>query len=166
MFSSHAGKLTKHVSPVSISNGIGWTNDNKTMYYVDSLPRKVYKFDFDVSAGTITNQQLFIDYNKEKMLVVPDGMCTDTEGRLWIASFGGSSGINCWDPDSGKHLQSISMPGVCNVTSCCFGGPNYEWLYVTSANVNSDPKEYPNAGHVFVVKGLGARGTPSNKFKL
>ena len=136
------------------------------MYYADSLPRKVYKFDYDESGGTITNQQVIIDYEEHSSLLIPDGMCTDTDGRLWIASFGGSSGINSWEPETGKHLRSIPMPGVCNVTSCCFGGPNYEWLLVTSANVFQDPKDYPNAGNVFMVKGLGARGTPAHRCKL
>ena len=154
------------MSPVSISNGIGWSKDNKTMYYVDSLPRKVYKFDYDEKMGTISNQREFIDYAKDDALGNPDGMCTDTEGRLWIASFGGNTGINCWDPETGEHIQSISMPGVSNVTSCCFGGPNYEWLFVTSACINQDESQYPNAGSLFVVKGLGARGTPAYKFKL
>ena len=160
------GKLTKFVSPVSISNGIGWTNDNKTMYYIDSLPRKVYKFDYDEKTGAISNQRVFIDYAKDDALGNPDGMCTDTEGRLWIASFGSNTGINCWDPDTGKHIRSVPMPGVKNVTSCCFGGPNYEWLLVTSAAIDQDESEYPNAGSVFVVKGLGVRGTPAYSYKL
>ena len=161
-----AGKLTKCVSPVSISNGIGWSKDNKTMYYNDSLPAKVYRFDFNVDTGTISNQQVLIDYSKDKSLGLPDGLCTDVEGRLWIASYGGKTGVNCWDAQTGEHIRSIPMPGVCNVTSCCFGGPNCEWLFVTSANVFQDPSEYPNAGSIFIVKGLGTRGTHAYKYKL
>ena len=136
------------------------------MYYNDSLPAKVYKFDFDADTGKISNQQVFIDYSKDKSLGLPDGLCTDVDGRLWIASFGGKTGVNCWDSQTGERIQSIPMPGVCNVTSCCFGGPNYEWLFVTSANVFQDPSEYPNAGSIFVVKGLGTRGAPASKYKL
>ena len=136
------------------------------MYYNDSLPTKVYKFDYNEEAGTISNQQVLIDYGADTSLCHPDGLCTDTEGRLWIASFGGPTGVNCWDPKTGRHLRNLPMPGVINVTSCCFGGPNYEWLLVTSANVFQDPTEYPNAGSIFVVKGLGARGSPPTKLKL
>ena len=154
------------MSPVGISNGIGWSKDNKTMYYNDSLPAKVYQFDFNVDTGTISNQRVLIDYSKAKSLGLPDGLCIDVEGRLWIASYGGKTGVNCWDSQTGEHIRSIPMPGVCNVTSCCFGGPNYEWLFVTSANVLEESSEYPNAGSVFVVKGLGTRGAPASKFKL
>ena len=160
------GKLTKHVSPVSISNGIVWSNDNKTMYYNDSLPKKVYKFDYREDDGTISNQQVFVDYTKDDAFGNPDGMCSDKEGRLWIASFGGSGGINCWDPQTGEHLRRILIPGASNVTSCCFGGPNFEWLLVTSARIRQDPSKYPNAGNVFVVKGLGVQGNPAPRFKL
>ena len=164
---NHAGKLTKWVSPVSISNGIVWSNDNKTMYYNDLLPGKVYKFDYREDDGTISNQQVFIDYAaKGDALGLPDGMCSDTEGRLWIASYSGNGGVNCWDPQTGEHLRSILMPGASNVTSCCFGGPNFEWLLVTSARVGQDPTKYPNAGCVFVVKGLGVQGKPAHRFKL
>lgn len=136
------------------------------MYYNDSLPEKVYKFDFKEEAGEISNQQVLIDYSDYSSFGKPDGLCTDTEGRLWVASFGGHTGVNCWDPETRQHLRSVPMPYVMNVTSCCFGGPAYEWLLVTSANVFQDPRDYQNAGNVFVVKGLGARGAPAYKLKL
>lgn len=162
-----AGTLTRHLSPVSISNGIGWSNNNQTMYYNDSLPGKVYKFDFDLDAGIISNQEILIDYAQDQSLGLPDGLCTDVEGRLWIASyFGCDIGINCWDPSTRAHVKSIPMPGVRNVTSCCFGGPNYEWLFITSSSLYQDLSEYPNAGNVFVVKGLGTRGRPADRLDL
>lgn len=55
--------LRKHLEKIDISNGLAWSLDNKTMYYIDSLPRKVYAFDFDLEAGTIC---------KSTFLYVPD----------------------------------------------------------------------------------------------
>ena len=47
------GTLRSHVDKVSISNGLAWTADQKTMYYIDSVPRKVWAFDYNVSTGNI-----------------------------------------------------------------------------------------------------------------
>ena len=54
LYSFSKGKLTKHLSKLDISNGIDWTEDKKTMYYIDSLPRKVFAFDFDNASGEIS----------------------------------------------------------------------------------------------------------------
>ena len=70
-------------------------------------------------------------------------------------------------PLKGKQLLQISVP-VYNVTSCCFGGPNFEWLFVTSACFATDEKEwkqFPHSGGIFVVKNLGTKGLPANRFK-
>ena len=59
------GKIRKYTSRVSISNGIGWNLDNTVMYYVDSLPKKVYAFDYSEQEGTVTNQRVCIDYMQQ-----------------------------------------------------------------------------------------------------
>ena len=67
----------------------------------------------------------------------------------------------------GKQLLQISIP-VGNVTSCCFGGPNFEWLFVTSACFATDEeewKQFPHSGGIFVVKNLGIKGLPANRFQ-
>ena len=46
------GTIKKHLDKVSISNGLAWSADNKTMYYIDSIPRCVYAFDYDIDTGT------------------------------------------------------------------------------------------------------------------
>lgn len=96
-----------------------------------------------------------------------DGMCTDEKGRIWVAMFNGQS-ITCWDPATKKILLTVKIPGAKCITSCCFGGPNYDWMFVTSATFSSSEQEladYPNSGDLFVIKDLGARGTPAHKFK-
>ncbi len=54
------GTLKEHLDKINISNGLAWTDDNTVMYYIDSLPRKVYAFDFDITAGTICKLLLFL----------------------------------------------------------------------------------------------------------
>lgn len=47
------GSLRTVVKDVGISNGLAWTEDAKTMYYIDSTPQKVYRYDFDIATGNI-----------------------------------------------------------------------------------------------------------------
>ena len=157
----------KHVSDISVSNGMAWSPDGSRMYFIDTVPAKVYAFDYDEQEGTVSNQQVCVDYMQDKTLGFPDGMCTDINGRLWVCGFYGP-GVTCFDPQTGKQLAQVDLP-VYNATSCCFGGPDYDWLFVTSASFATDEEEwvkYPHSGGIFVVKGLGAKGMPASRFVL
>ena len=161
-----SGKLTKHVSEISISNGMDWSLDHKTMYYIDSVPRNVYAFDYNELQGTVENRRPLVDFTQDGTLGFPVGMCVDADGRLWVAGFFGAC-ISCWDPADGKRLKIIKIPAR-RTTSCCFGGPNLEWLFVTSGSEGVDEREwskFPHSGGIFVVKGLGVRGRPGNRFR-
>ena len=48
------------VDGVSISNGIDWSPDDRLMYFIDSLTRRVDVFDFDLDDGAITNRRTLI----------------------------------------------------------------------------------------------------------
>ena len=48
------GDITQQIDKITVSNGLAWTADNKTMYYIDSVPRKVYAFDFNLKTGSIS----------------------------------------------------------------------------------------------------------------
>ena len=136
------------------------------MYYIDSLPRKVYAFDYNEQEGTVTNQRVCIDYAKDDSLGLPDGMCMDVQGRAWVAGFYGQ-GVTCWDMNTGEMVDQIKVPAK-RTTSCCFGGPNYDWLFVTSACFGveaGEREEFPHSGGIFVVKGLAAKGAPAHCFK-
>lgn len=138
------------------------------MYYIDSTIKSLYTFAYSKD-GSISQQEVLIDYAKDAELAYPDGMCRDTEGRLWVASFGGQR-VTCWDPKTNEPESRDLEDTWCQEDqSCCFGGPNYEWLFVTSARYGADDEELadnPNSGALFVVKDLGTRGTPAHKFKL
>lgn len=160
--------LKKHLDKIDISNGLAWSLDNKIMYYIDSLPRKVYAFDFDLEAGTITNQRTAVDFNVSPVaeLGFPDGMCSDVEGKLWVACYSAGKVVR-FDPETGKQLQTVNFPAK-RITSCCFGGPNYDELYVTCAKTGLSEEEFltkqPLAGSVFKVTGLGVRGSQAPSF--
>lgn len=93
---------------------------------------------------------------------VPDGMTIDSDGKLWIAIWGGCR-VARYDPNTGECLKEIPIPAP-NVTSCCFGGPQLDVLYVTSAACDTDLKKYPAAGCLFAVRNVGAKGLPMMSF--
>lgn len=157
------GRLTKKLDGVSISNGMAWSEDKKTFYYIDSPTRAVTAWDFDLETGNISRERtIFLIPENEGY---PDGMTIDTEGMLWIAHWGGWQ-VSRWNPVNGKKIASIPLP-VKRVTSCTFGGHHLEDLYITTAQKDMDPTEKesePLAGSLFVVKKCGYQGFPANEF--
>ena len=76
-------------------------------------------------------------------------MCMDSSGRLWVAGFFSGPGITCWDPATQDKVEQIDIPAH-RVTSCCFGGPNFELLFVTSACTNVAKDEWAKFPHTLV----------------
>lgn len=148
---------------VSISNGIAFSGDEKYMYYIDTPTGFLWRYEYDKVSGNIGNRTALIDYRDEKGAF--DGMTIDSEGALWIASWGGFS-ITKYDPVNGKKLDVIDVP-VPNVTSCEFGGGNMQTLFITTAGGNDTEmkKEYPYAGSLFAVE-TDVKGVKCNKFEL
>jgi len=152
--------VRSHRSKVDLSNGLAWTQDNKTMFFIDSVPRKIYAFDFDIDAGVISNERTAIAFGSDTLSThgYPDGMCIDLEGKLWIACYSVGKVIR-FDPETGAELQTVELPATAT-TSCCWGGPDYDELFVTSG-IRNLPGPQPLAGSVFRVTNLGARGAPA-----
>ena len=148
---------------ISISNGIAFSNDRKYMYYIDTPTGFIWRYDYDEPMGIIENRTAVIDYREEKGSF--DGMTIDSEGALWVASWGGFS-VTKYDPVSGKKLEVIELP-VPNVTSCEFGGEDLTTLFITTAG-GADEKlksEYPLSGSLFAVE-TDVKGVKSNRFNL
>ena len=130
---------------VSVSNGLAWAPDGRTMYYIDSPTRIVQAFAFDLENGTISWPRPVITLREADGW--PDGCCTDVEGCLWVAHWGGAK-ITRWNPVSGRLLDTVSLP-VANVTSCAFGGPRRDQLFVTTAVDPERAAVEPEAGFIF-----------------
>ncbi|XP_053989404.1 uncharacterized protein LOC128881955 [Hylaeus volcanicus] len=157
-----------HLPSVSISNGIAWTPNEDTFYYIDSLTYQVEAYDYNPQTATISNRRTVFDLKKHNMPGIPDGMTIDTNGNLWVALFGGG-GVMQIKPETGELLRFIKINNVDNITSVAFGGADLDTLYVTTATTGlteKQLKEQPHAGYLFAIKGLGARGFPANSFKL
>ncbi|PIK51734.1 putative regucalcin [Apostichopus japonicus] len=155
--------LTRHADDISISNGLAWSSCRKYMYYIDTMKYSVDCFDYDIATGKTSNRRLAVDTKPEGL---PDGMCIDAEDMLWVAIFNGGKVIR-YNPRTGKKLLELKFPTL-NVTSCCWGGPNLDILYVTSAKhflSDDELKAQPNAGALFTVRGLGVKGVKTDIFK-
>jgi len=147
---------------VTISNGIDWSLDGRTMYYVDSSTQRVDAFDFDAESGSIANRRALIEIPREGGL--PDGLTVDAEGFLWVALWGGSA-VHRYRPDG--SLERIVRLPVSLVTSCCFGGADLEDLYITSAAYELTPEQLaaePQAGGLFRHR-PGVRGRRPNPYR-
>ena len=111
------GTVTRKFGNVTISNGIVWSLDQRTMYYIDTGRNNVRAYDYDVATGAIGNERVTVTNAGRGHF---DGMTMDAEGMVWIAIFGGSA-VRRYDPDSGALLDSIDLP-MSQITSCAFGG--------------------------------------------
>lgn len=154
-------RVARMVERVSISNGLAWSRDGRTMYYIDSPTRRVDAFDFDAANGALANRRTVIEIADG----FPDGMCIDEAGNLWVALWGGW-GVVCFDPRTGTALAKIDIPVEC-VTSCCFGGAAWDELYITTASRDLDAAgraRQPLAGSVFIAR-PGVRGVPTDLFE-
>jgi len=136
------------IKDATVPNGLDWSPDTKTFYFIDTPTRRVLAYEFDVETGRLGKPRVAFDLSAERGR--PDGMCIDAEGMLWVAKWGGW-GLDCWNPETGKRLLTVPFP-VANVTSCAFGGKNYNELFVTTANSGLNAEELkaqPLAGSVF-----------------
>jgi len=151
----------KMLGDVGIANGIVWSLDNTTMYYIDSAANTVRAFDYDLATGVISNGRVVI---RTDGMGLPDGMAIDAEGMLWVAHFGGSC-VRRWNPHTGQVIGTIQLPAS-QITACAFGGPDLATLYITSAAIGLDEQALarePHAGGLFVAD-PGVKGVPTFKF--
>ena len=145
----------------TISNGIGWSPDDRVMYFTDTPSRRIYRYDFDAASGEISNRRVFVE--AEPGHGGPDGMTVDAEGFVWSAQFDRWC-IHRYAPD-GRLERSIRLP-VQRPTTCMFGGRDLATLYVTSARMDLSEAALatqPRAGGVFALQ-PGVRGLPEPRF--
>jgi sugar lactone lactonase YvrE len=146
---------------VHLSNGLGWSPDERAMYYTDSLRRVIWVSDYDLDLGTIANERVFARIPEDAG--VPDGLCVDAEGFVWSAHWGGWR-LTRYAPD-GRIDRVLDMP-VPQPSSCAFGGPDLATLYVTSAAIGMTADDFvqaPDGGGLFAVD-VGVRGLPVSGF--
>ncbi len=155
--------VTRKLEGVTCSNGLCWSADRKTFYYIDTPTYQVRAFDFDARSGAIENSRVVIELTRQEG--APDGMTIDADDQLWIALFDGGKVLRV-DPRSGERTYEVLVPGGGNVTSCALGGPELRQLYITTARVGlslADVSTLPDAGSLFAAE-VPASGVPSYRF--
>jgi len=154
--------ITKKLSGVTISNGLAWTADCRTLYYIDTPTGHLEAFDYDIASGAITNRRVAF---KNTWGGHFDGMTIDTDDNLYIAIWSGGCVLKI-NPRTAQLLARITVPGVKNVTCCTFGGPALEDLFITTAAAGADRQAEPNAGALFHINlnFTGNKGLPAFEF--
>lgn len=156
------GTLKTLISGTRVSNGLAWSSDYRTFYFIDTPTRVVMAYDYDLATGEIANPRLVVSVPPE--LGWPDGMTSDIEGMLWVALWGGAK-LTRWNPATGQLVAEIPLPAF-NVSSCAFGGPDLTDIYVTSARKGISAEQlakYPLSGGVFCIR-TNIRGMPTFEF--
>ena len=154
-------QVTRMDGGITLSNGIAWSPDERTLYVCDSRPGRVWAYDYAPAMGEIANRRLHIDFSGRTGR--PDGCTIDAEGGLWVAEIGAGQVVR-FDP-AGNEISAVKLP-VSKPTSVTFGGPDLRTLFVTSMRYGLAEAELAReklAGCVFAIN-PGAAGLPAARF--
>lgn len=152
------GRVTAVVPGVTVSNGLDWSPAGDRMYFTDTPTRRVDVFDYDPATGSVAGRRVFADLADAPGR--PDGLTVDSLGGVWVALVRGGQ-IRRYD-EHGRLDAVIALPAS-RVTSCAFGGPRLDELYVTSGRFDMSDAERaqePLGGALFRLR-PGVAGIPA-----
>jgi L-arabinonolactonase len=153
---------TRVIDQHGLSNGIAFSPDDRHFYFADTAAGVVWRFDFDLASGSLSNRRVFI--NMSHIAGMVDGATVDADGHYWCALFGAGA-VARFDP-AGRLVSRIELP-TRDPTMCSFGGANFDTLFVTTARRFLDQAQreaQPWAGALLAIHGHGARGLPEPCF--
>lgn len=152
------GTVSEWRREIGISNTMAWNPGRTRFYTADTLANTLSVYDYDLTDGTIRNERSFLNAFERGL---PDGSTVDAEGFLWNCRFFGGCIVRV-APD-GQTDTVIEMP-ITNVTTCTFGGPQLNILYVTTASLAA-PAAERLAGSLFAIRTGSIKGQPENRFR-
>lgn len=154
--------VERKLGGIDCSNGLVWSRDEGTFYYIDTPTQRVRAFDYDAESGALSNERVVFEQPRETG--APDGMTIDQDDHLWVALWGGHRVVRV-DPSAGAVVYEVEVPAA-RVTSCAFGGPDLDDLYITTARIGAAPEQLerePHAGSLFRAA-VPFRGVPAPRF--
>ncbi len=138
------------VADVTVSNGLAWSPDGRTMYHADTPALTVRAYDYDTATGTPSNAREFARWSGETDR--PDGATVDAQGCYWTSFFRGGKVLRL--SPQGSVLAEYPVPAMCP-TMCAFGGEDLRTLYLTTARTQRDDEELarlPLSGGLFAMR--------------
>lgn len=162
------GRLQERGSAVTVSNGLAFSPDCRTLYHADTTAHQVIAYDYDLASGRFSSERPFIQFSKDKSNHYggrPDGAAVDSEGAYWVAMFEGSRILRI--SASGEVLREIALPVRCP-TMIAFGGEELRTLYITTASQNRPEAElatHPLSGCVFSME-VDVPGLAEHAYKM
>ena len=155
------GSACAVLSGIQVSNGLAWSLDERTLYYIDSLSYQLRAYDFEVDSGDVGQMRVVAEFDPGEGL--PDGIAVAGDGSIWVAMFGAGK-LRRFDRD-GTSMRSITVPTL-NVTSLAFGGESGCDVLLTTGTYKLSAEQVaadPDAGAVFVMQ-AGQPGAPVHAF--
>jgi sugar lactone lactonase YvrE len=149
-----AAGVRQVVDGLTLPNGLGWSPDDATFYLADSMTHVLLTAPFDRATGTLGELRPLVRVADG----LPDGLCVDHEGHIWLAVWGAGE-VRRYDP-AGRQVAVVTLP-VSQPSSCAFGPDGT--LYITSAAEETSPGDEPLAGSVFALP-TAFRGVPVGSF--
>jgi sugar lactone lactonase YvrE len=166
------GRLDKMADGITVSNGLAWSPDARTMYWADTKAHAVFAFDFEAAGGALSRRRVFAQFpakTADQDLAAyggrPDGAAVDSQGHYWVAMFEGARVLRI-APD-GTLTREVRLPVRCP-TMPCFGGADLKTLYITTARENRPADELasePLAGCVLQLR-IDVPGLPVNMARI
>ncbi|MER7333564.1 MULTISPECIES: SMP-30/gluconolactonase/LRE family protein [unclassified Micromonospora] len=144
---SPGGTVETVLTGLTVSNGLAWTRDGGTAWYVDSATHRIDAFAFDLATGELRDRRPVVAVPPD--VGTPDGLCLDVEGGVWVALWDGGA-IHRYAPD-GRLTAVVELP-VRRPTACAFGGPDHADLYVTTSRQGLPADDRSPAGSLFRIR--------------
>lgn len=145
-------RVTRMLKPVSIANGLDWTDDDRGMLYIDTTTRRVDLIEYDAVTGDLGARRPWVTIPDGAGH--PDGMTLDSEGCAWVALWGAGCVVR-FSP-AGVPLTRVDVPAQ-QTSSCCFAGPGLDQLVITTASGPNPETAGAGAGGLYVAR-PGVRG--------
>ncbi len=150
------GAVTTVLDGITVSNGLQFSADGGTAFYIDSPTRRIDRFDVDPATGAWSARRPHATI--EGTAGVPDGMAIDVDGGLWVALYGGGA-VRHYDP-AGALVDEVAVDGASRVTACAFGDPDLRTLYITTSREDLGDDEEPLAGSLYALRADVAGAAP------